>query len=94
MINNEIENEPSLSRSGNSDIFGPLDDEIVIRVNGDIKIELMRRARQLGYPTVSEHMRMLAAKDLFGEAHVISLVTKRILGDTANVLRVTGEVGK
>lgn len=82
------------SRSGNSDIFGPLDDEIVIRISGDVKLDLMRRARLLGYPNHSEYLRMLAAKDIYGEAHVISLVTKRILGDTANVLRVTGEVAK
>lgn len=82
------------ARSGNSDIFGPLDDEIVIRVNGDIKIELMRRARQQGYPNYSEFLRKLFAVELYGEAHVVSVATKRILGDTANVLRVPGEVCK
>lgn len=82
------------ARSGHSDIFGPLDDEIVIRICGDVKLDLMRRARQLGYPNHSEYLRMLAAKDIYGEAHVISLVTKRILGDTANVLRVPVEVAR
>ena len=82
------------SRTASSDIFGPLDDEIVIRISGDVKLDLMRRARKLGYPNHSEYLRMLAAKDIYGEAHVISLVTKRILGDTANVLRVTDEVAK
>lgn len=82
------------ARSGTSDIFGPLDDEIVIRVNGDIKIELMRRARQQGYPNYSEFLRKLFAVELYGKAHVVSVATRRILGDTENVLQVPVEVAR
>lgn len=82
------DNETAFSRAC-SDPFGPLDDSLELRINGDIKIELMQRARKMGFPTYSEYVRNMIILDLKGEAHVLSVMTKRILGDRTPVVHLS-----
>lgn len=82
--------DDDLNCSRLSQVFGLLDDSIELRINGDFKLDLMREARKRGYSNHSEFIRVEMAKAMWGEAHVVSLVTKQILGDRANVGQTTG----
>lgn len=74
---------PNFSRSAN--IFGCLDDSIDFRINGDMKIELFKKARAAGYHDASEYLRKLIAVELYGVDHVVRLVTDRVLGIKTSV---------
>lgn len=82
--------DDDLNCSRLSQVFGTLDDSIELRINGDFKLDLMREARKRGYSNHSEFIRVEMAKAMWGEAHVISLVTKQILGDRATVGQTPG----
>lgn len=82
--------DDDLNCSRLSQVFGLLDDSIELRINGDFKLDLMREARKRGYSNHSEFIRVEMAKAMWGEAHVVSLVTKQILGDRATVGQMPG----
>lgn len=69
---------PMFSRSSN--IFGCLDDSIDFRINGDMKIDLYKKARAAGFHDASEYLRKVIAVEIYGADHVVRLVTERVLG--------------
>lgn len=74
--------------------FGPSDDSMDFRINGDFKLEVMKAARARGYANATDFIKIALAKEIWGEAHVISLVTRYVLGDTTNVRQAPDEVEK
>ena len=69
---------PMFSRTGASDIFGKLDEELPpIRINGDALDAIKRKAREVGM-NLSEYVRTRLYVDAFGVDHVTSLYEDRI----------------
>ena len=74
---------PAFSRG--TDIFGCLDDIMNVRMNGDMKLDLMRHAREAGFHDASDFLRKVIAVELYGKDHVVRLVTDRVLGVRSTV---------
>lgn len=75
---------PAFARTATSDLLGTLDDDIAIRFNGDAKIDLMRVARQRGYGSYSEFVRIVLYQQIYGKDHVANLVLRRMNGEGVN----------
>jgi len=87
MQNNEQipEDDTVESRAMSGGIFGPLDDAIDFRVNGDSKIEWMREARKRGHTSVADFIRVTMEKEVHGEAHVLSMFQRQLIGNRGAV---------
>lgn len=81
MPNTEHHPQDTCSRAIGSGIFGPLDDSIDFRVNGDSKIEWMKEARKRGFTSVADFIRITREKEVHGEAHVLSMFTRQLMGN-------------
>lgn len=85
----ELDDDALHSRIG-SGIFGPLDDNIDFRVNGDSKIAWMQEARKRGFTSVADFIRLTMEKEVRGEAHVLSMFTKQLMGNGNSVGQTQG----
>lgn len=75
----------SFSRSISNALFGPLDDSIDFRINGDAKIEWMQYARTHGYASLGDYIRIAVAGDMKRGEHVGSVLSRLIGGNQTNV---------
>lgn len=73
------------SRALGSGVFGPLDDSIDFSVNGDSKITWMQEARRRGFTSLGDFIRITMEKEVHGEAHVMSMFTRQLLGNGKSV---------
>lgn len=78
----------AFSRGPHGNLFGPLDDSIDFRVNGESKIEWMRHARTKGFGSLGEYIRMTIEKDIRGEAHLVSMFAQMLSGNGTPVGQV------
>ena len=76
---------PAFSRG--TDIFGCLDDIMNVRMNGDMKLEVLKKARAHGFHDASDYVRLVLAVELYGLDHVVRVTTERILGIATSVTR-------
>ena len=76
---------PVFSRLTN--IFGCLDDIMNVRMNGDMKLEVLKKARAHGFHDASDYVRLVLAVELYGLDHVVRVTTERILGIATSVTR-------
>lgn len=60
-------------------------DSIDFRVNGDSKIAWMQEARRRGFASVADFIRLTMEKEVRGEAHVVSMFTRQLLGNGQSV---------
>lgn len=67
--------QPHFSRSC---IGGKKTAEVKFRTSDDLKDELARRARELGFSSESELAELLLAVGLFGKSHVASFQQQRL----------------
>lgn len=85
----DTENQPfdpsACSRAMGSGVFGPLDDSIDFRVNGDSKILWMQEARRRGFSSVADFIRLTMEKEVRGEKHVLSMFTAQLMGNGRSV---------
>lgn len=84
---NTDDNQPDaeFSRAMGSGVFGPLDDNIDFRCNGDSKILWMQEARRRGYQSVADFIRVTMEKEVRGVAHVKSMFTAQLMGNGRSV---------
>lgn len=85
MPNTDTNPDTLNSRGLGTGIFGPLDDSIDFRVNGDSKIAWMQEARRRGFASVADFIRLTMEKEVRGEAHVVSMFTRQLLGNGQSV---------
>ena len=88
---NETPEVTELPCSRASGIFGPLDDSIDFRVNGDSKIEWMKESRKRGFPSIADFIRFTMEKEVHGADHVVSMFAKQLLGNGQSVGQPQGE---
>lgn len=81
--------EPTAARGGTTDILGTLDDDIAVRFNGDAKIDLMRAARQAGFNSYAEFVRMVLYQRIYGKEHLQNLMLRRMNGEAVNAVPVS-----
>lgn len=74
---------PMFSRGGN--VFGYLDDHYDFRINGDMKLDIFRKARADGFTDAAEYVRKVLALDMYGEEHVRRIALERVFGVGNNV---------
>jgi hypothetical protein len=79
---------------GPHSLFGPLDDSIDFRVNGEKKIEWMKHARQKGFASLGDYIRMTVEKDIHGQDHLVSMFAAMLGGNGPNVGQAQGGESK
>ena len=71
-------NTPSYSRGRSSCPFGKLSQVIKTKIDENTEELAKRRARDLGYPGISEWLRDLIMVDVHGAEFMLSLYTSRL----------------
>lgn len=89
MTDQQIEDaDCSFARGPQNNLFGPLDDSIDFRVNGEKKIEWMKHARQRGFASLGDYIRMTVEKDIHGQDHLVSMFAAMLSGNGSSVGQV------
>jgi hypothetical protein len=85
------EESVAFARGMPNGLFGPLDDSIDFRVNGEKKIEWMKHARQKGFASLGDYIRMTVEKDIHGQDHLVSMFAAMLGGNGSSVGQAQGD---